>query len=48
MKLPDAKPSQDEGATEAETTRTAEFCKIIADYVSDLREILGKLRRKLN
>jgi len=35
-------------ATNAKPSRSAEIRQIIEDYVNDLREIVKKLRRKMN
>jgi hypothetical protein len=48
MNPTDEKPHPDIEATRTKAARLAEIRQILEDYVSDLREILKKLRRHLN
>jgi hypothetical protein len=41
------KPSQSD-RPESKLTRLEEACRIIEDYANDLREIIQRLRRKMN
>jgi len=49
MNPPDEKPSQGgKATTETNPSRSAQIREIIEDYANDLREIIRKLRRKMN
>jgi hypothetical protein len=49
MNPPDEKPSQGgKATTETNPSRSAQIRGIIEDYANDLREIIRKLRRKMN
>jgi hypothetical protein len=48
MKSADDKPDPDEGTVQAKSPRAAEIWQIIEEYANDLREIIKKLRRRLN
>jgi len=42
------KPHPDKKATRTKPPRLAEIRQILEDYISDLREIIKKLRKRLN
>jgi hypothetical protein len=48
MNPTDEKPRPDKEATRSKPPRLAEIRQILEDYISDLREILKKLRKHLN
>ena len=49
MKAPDEKPYQvEQEETNIKPSRSAELREVIEDYVRDLRQIIQKLRNKLN
>jgi hypothetical protein len=48
MKSPDEKPNPDRDAVETKPPRQTEARQIIEEYVNDLREIITKLRGRLN
>jgi hypothetical protein len=47
MKQPD-KPCPDKEPSSVNPTRLQEVLRVIEDYAEDLREIIRKLRRKMN
>jgi hypothetical protein len=48
MKSDHEKPEREKEATYPNPSRSAEIRQLIEDYVNDLREIIKKLRRKMN
>ncbi|MGY4598005.1 hypothetical protein ACVWXL_005751 [Bradyrhizobium sp. GM22.5] len=48
MKLLDKKPAPDRDAADATSPRPTEIREILEEYAHDLREIIRKLRGRLN